>query len=106
MLRPIDMTLTIQHAADAHRAGTSDSGAARPEVASQMFADRLEKQARLQQQQVQNTNQSEHNALDPEREGRGGAYQQNRKRKSKKPEKGKFVGDKENIRESMFDMRI
>ena len=105
MLRPIDMTLTIQHAADAHRAGTSDSGAARPEVASQMFADRLEKQARLQEQQVQNANQSEQTDVNPDRQGHGKGYQPNRK-KPKRPEKKKYAGDKELIRESMFDMRV
>ena len=106
MLRPIDMTLTIQHAADAHRAGSSDSGAARPEVASQMFADRLEKQARLQEQQVQSANATEQNAVNPDGRGHGGGYQSNRKKATKRPEKGKFAGDKETRRESMFDMRV
>ena len=106
MLRPIDMTLTIQHAADAHRAGTSDSGSARPEVASQMFADRLEKQARLQEQQVQNTNAAEKNDVNPDRQGHGKGYQPNRKKNAKRPEKGKFAGDRDTIRESMFDIKV
>jgi len=104
MLRPIDMTISIQHAQEAHRAGTNDSGSARPEVASQMFADRLEKQTRMAEQQVQNSNQTEKNDLNPDRQGYGGGYTANRKRT--KPKKGKFVGDKSEIKESMFDMKI
>jgi len=33
MLRPVDMALSVQNAADANRAGISESGSARSEVA-------------------------------------------------------------------------
>jgi len=105
MLRPVDMALSVQNAADANRAGISESGSARSEVAA-MFADRLEKQTRLQEQQVQNSHASEKNEVNPDGRGHGGAYQPNRRRKAKRPEKGKFAGDRDMIRESMYDIKI
>jgi len=106
MLRPVDMVLSVQNTADGHRSGTSESGAGRSEVAAQMFADRLEKQARLQEQQVQNPHATEKNEVNPDDKGHGGGYQPNRRRNAKRPEKGKFAGDKEMIKESMYDIKI
>lgn len=103
MLRPIDMTMTIQGAAEAQRAGAQGQAAARPEVASQMFADRLEKQVKMQEQQVAQANQSEKSDVNPDREGQGGGYQSKRKAKKteEKPKaKSKFAG------ESMYDIRV
>jgi len=104
MLRPIDMTLTIQHAADANRAGRGDANAARPEVASQMFADRMEKQLKMQEKQVNQANESEKQDVNPDRNGHGGGYQSNRKPRQKKASstgvKSKPTG------ESMYDIRI
>jgi len=105
MLRPIDMTITIQNAAEAQRAGAQDSQAARPEVASQMFADRLEKQAKLQEQQVAKTNEAEKNEVQPDREGQGGGY--NPRRKPAKKKSG--LSEKSKARpvgESLYDIRI
>ncbi|MCL2216057.1 MAG: hypothetical protein FWB91_03445 [Defluviitaleaceae bacterium] len=104
MLRPIDMTLTIQHAADAHRAGSGDANAARPEVAGQMFADRLEKQAKLLEKQVNQTDQSEKKDVNPERQGHGGGYQPNRKPKQKKASAP--ANQNKPIGESMYDIRV
>ena len=103
MLRPVDMNLTIQHAADAHRAGGGDSNAARPEVASQMFADRLEKQARLQEQQVIQSNKSEKNDINSDRKGNGSGYNANRRARQKKAvasKTPKYAG------ESLFDVTV
>ncbi|MDR0272531.1 MAG: hypothetical protein LBI27_04355 [Clostridiales bacterium] len=98
MLRPIDMTLSIQNSADSRAQGAQ---AARPEVANQMFADRLEKQVKLQEQQV---NQSEKSEVNPDRQGHGGGYQPNRKPAQKKTEATKK--SKGVIKESLYDIRV
>ena len=102
MLRPIDMTLTVQHAADAARAGGSQ--ALRPEVASQMFADRLEKQVKQQEQQVVESNKSEKGEIQ-ERQGQGGGYDPHRKKRREK-EKAKLGSQSKPTGESLYDIRI
>ena len=104
MLRPIDLTLTIQHASDAHRAGAGDTHAGRPEVAQQMFADRLDKQLREQEKKAEEVNQAEKNEVNPDKKGDGGGYQGNRKKQKKpltKPEKHQSLSG-----ESMYDIRV
>ncbi|MCL1844019.1 MAG: hypothetical protein FWF79_09415 [Defluviitaleaceae bacterium] len=105
MLRPIDMTLSIQHAADAARAGQQGALAARPEVASRMFADRLEKQAEQQTQQAVEVTQAEKHDVNPDRKGQGGGYNQSRKRASK-PEKEKTGNKLKPTGESLYDIKI
>lgn len=102
MLRPIDMTLTIQGSAEAVRAGAQ---AARPEVAAAMFADRLEKQVRMQEQQVTQVSQADKNDINPDKEGHGGGYQPQRKTSQKKSEKPKAGGNKP-TGESLYDIRV
>ena len=103
MLRPIDMAITVQYAADAARASTNQT-AARPEVAQQQFTERLEKQVKMQEKQVQNANEAEKNEVNPDRKGHGGGYQPRKKPGQKKPEakqsKPKFHS------ESMYDIKI
>ena len=101
MLRPIDMTMTIQGASEAHRAGAQT---ARPEAASQMFADRLEKQVKMQEQSIMQSNQSEKADVQPDREGHGGGYKPKRKPAQKKPEPEKK--NKKSIGESLYDIKI
>ena len=100
MLRPIDMTMTIQGASEAHRTGAQT---ARPEAMNQMFADSLEKKVKMQEQQVIQSNQSEKSEVQPDREGHGGGYNPKRKPAQKKPEpqkKSKPSG------ESLYDIMI
>lgn len=104
MLRPIDMTLTIQGAAEVQRAGAQGAQSARPEVASQMFADRLEKQVKQQQEQVVQSNQTEKTDLQPDRKGHGSGYQP--RRKERKPEKAKQGKTVKPIGESLYDIKI
>jgi len=104
MLRPIDLTLTIQNAANAQRAGIQGTQAGRPEVASQMFADRLEKQVRQQEQQVAHPAQIDKPDVNPDGKGHGGKYQPNRKNEKKSDTKPKAT--KVNAGESMYDIRI
>ncbi|MCL2577422.1 MAG: hypothetical protein FWE27_05150 [Defluviitaleaceae bacterium] len=105
MLRPIDMTLTIQGTSEAVRAGAQGLQAARPEVASQMFADRLEKQVRMQEQQVNKTPETEKNDVNPDKEGHGGGYRPKRKPVQKKPEKPKMENPKPSG-ESLYDIKV
>ena len=105
MLRPIDVTLTIQHASEAIRAGAGDTHSGRPEVAQQMFAERLEKQIREQEKQAREVNQAEKNEVTPDRKGDGSGYQRNRKKPEKKPltkpDKHQSLSS-----ESMYDIRV
>lgn len=104
MLRPVDMTLSLQATTDTTRAGTQGINAARTEVANQMFADRLEKQAKLEESQVVKSNESEKSDVNPDRQGHGGGYQSNRKNQ-KKTEEPKKAKPKFNS-ESLYDIRI
>jgi hypothetical protein len=97
--------MTIQGSAEAHRAGQQGALQGRPEVAGQMFADRLEKQVKQQMEQVQTTEQADKQDVNPDRRGHGGGY--NPQRKGKKPEsKQKPLGKPSNTGESLFDMKV
>jgi len=102
MLRPIDMAITVQHAADAARAGTNPNQG-RPEVAQQDFTNRLEKQVEMQKKQVQNTNETENNNVNADGKGHGGAYNP-RKKKREKPTKAK--AKPKFYTESLYDIKI
>ena len=104
-MRLIDMNLNIQHATDMARLGASDSQG-RPEVAAQQFAQRLEKQAKQQQEQVQKNNEAEKSDVNPERQGYGGGYQGNRKGVKKKAATAKKPTATNGNGENMFDIRI
>lgn len=105
MLRPIDMTLTIQGSAEAHRMGAQGAQSARPEVAGAMFAERLEKQVREQEQKVNESNQAEKNEVNPDRDGNAKGY--NPQRKQKKPEPPKKSDTAKRLTgESLYDIRI
>jgi hypothetical protein len=103
MMRPIDLTLTIQNSSEVVRAGAQGLQAARPEVASQMFADRLEKQVQQQQQQVNKSPESEKGDINPDRDAHGGGYQSKRKPSQKKSEKPKTTKPSG---ESLYDIRV
>jgi len=104
MLRPIDVALTIQHAGDAHRAGLQGSLAGRPEVTAQMYADRLEKQLRQQEQSVAKTPETENVDVNPDGKGHGGGY--NPKHKRTKAEEEKAKKKAQDSGESLFDMKV
>jgi hypothetical protein len=81
------MTLNIQHASDVARVqSNAENVNARPEVAQQMFADRLEKEVRQNEQQVVQSNKSEKNEVNPEGRGHGGGHKSKRKATQKKDE--------------------
>jgi hypothetical protein len=103
MLRPIDMTLTIQGSASVEASRAAAAQATRPEVAAQMFADRLEKQMRQQEQQVMKSAEAEKADVNPDRQGHGGGYKPKHKRdkEEEKPKpKAKPAG------ESLYDIRV
>ena len=104
MLRGIDMTLTIKGAAEAVRAGGQAALAGRPEVAGQMFADRLEKQTRMQEKQVVQAPEAEKPDVNPDRKGHGGGYQPNRE--TRKKTEAKPAAKSKYVTESMYDIKI
>jgi len=107
MIRPIDLNLNIQHAADAARVGTNQNQG-RPEVAAQQFADRLEKQTKEQNEQVQRQEPTDKANVNPDDKGHGG-YAQKKKPAKKKTEEKKKAPARAIMRttgESMFDIRI
>jgi len=98
------MSLSIQATTDTTRAGTQGTNAARPEVASQMFAERMEKQAKLQESQVVKGNESEKSDVQPDRQGYGGGYHPNRRNKKKQEEAKK--AKQKSVSESLYDIKI
>ena len=104
MIRPIDLSINIQHAADAARVGTNQNQG-RPEVAAQQFADRLEKQTRQQQEQVQRQEPTDRANVNPDGKGHGG-YANQKKPMKKKPENKKPAEKMRTTGESMFDIRV
>ena len=102
-LRPIDMTITIQNASEATRAGHTDAG--RPETVQQQFAEKLQREVQHDDQQVLQTNKTEDNRVD--RDGRGNAGGGSSKKK-KKPSSNQ--GTKQSSAtsggKSMFDVSV
>ena len=105
MLRPVDVTLTIQHASEALRANSGDAHSGRPEVAQKMFAERLEKEIREREKQAREVGQTEKNEVNPDRKGDGTGYYKQAKKQSKKP-LTKHEKSREFSGESMFDIRV
>ena len=105
MLRPIDVTMTIQHAADAQRVGSGDPNSQRPELMQRAFADKLDEEVRRDQQRAGEVNEAEKNEVNPDRKGDGSGYRRNRRAPKKKaltkPDQKQAFGS-----ESMYDIRI
>ena len=99
MLRPIDLALNIGNA-QAMRGGEAQN--ARPEIAMQQFADRLEKQVKAGQEQVIRQEAPQKSNVNKDREGQGKGYKPKAKQKPKEETKK----DKAVVRESMFDMLV
>ena len=107
MLRPIDVTLTIQHAADAQRANANNSQSARPEVMQKIFAEKLEEELRQQQRQATEVDRSEKSEVHRDRKGDGTGYQGNRKRPAKKATGNSRPGSLNDYgKESMYDIKV
>jgi hypothetical protein len=104
MVRPIDINLNIQHASDVARMVTTENQG-RPEIAAQQYADRLEKQSRQQQEQVQRKDAADKSGVNPDRKGYGGGYAPKRKPVPKKETTQKTSAPKK-PGESMLDIRI
>jgi hypothetical protein len=105
MVRPIDISLNIQHAADMARASTNESQS-RPELAAQQFAARLEKQVRDAQSQVNRQENAEKAGVNPDGKGHGG-YAAPRKNAKKKTEAAKQqVPNSRRDGEGFLDIRV
>ena len=97
MLRPIDLALNIGHAQEMRQGAESQNS--RPELAMQQFADRLEKQIKAQQEQVQRQDATQKPTVSKDREGHGRGYKP-KQRKKEEPKK------KAVLKESMFDILV
>jgi hypothetical protein len=104
MVRPIDINLNIQHAPDMARMGATENQG-RPEIAAQQYADRLERQARQQQEQVQRNDAADRSNVNPDRKGRGDGYSPKRKPVQKKNEEKKNP-PKRMAGDNLIDIRI
>ena len=100
-LRPIDMTITVQHASEVSRPHTGDQ--TRPEIAQQQFADKLNRETQLQDQQVLQTNKAEEAKVDPDGRGSGGGHRGSGKKKDDKKKSQKPVSTTGG---GMFDVSI
>jgi len=105
MVRPIDISLNIQHAADMARVATADQQG-RPEVAMQQFADRLEKQARQQNEQVQRQENTEKPTVNPDGRNPTGYAAKKKPPVKKKTDEKKKPPLTRTTGEHMYDIRI
>ena len=99
MLRPIDLALNIGNAQEMRRGAESQN--TRPELAMQQFADRLEKQVRESQEQVQRQDAPQKGTINKDKEGSGKGHKPKPKQKKEEVKKGKPV-----LKESMFDVFV
>ena len=99
-VRPVDIQISVQRTAEAPRANQQDG--ARPEMAQQVFAEQLEKQARHQSQFVQESNKPEQQSVNKDGRGPGGegGSQGGKERKKEKETMAPAQSD------SMFDISI
>lgn len=105
MVRPIDISLNIIHAADMSRIGANEQQG-RPEIAAQQFAERMEKHARQQQEQVQRQENAERPTVNPDGRGHGGYEAQRKPVMKKKADEKKKAPMQKRQGESMYDIRI
>ena len=103
-LRPIDMTITIQNASEANRVQQSNDNT-RPEIAQQQFADRLNKEVQLSDQQVAQTPKSEHARVDRDGRGNTGGKDSGQKKKPADKKTGKPPAARSSGG-SMFDISV
>ena len=103
MIRPVDINLNIQHAPDMARLALTEQQT-RPELAAQQFADRLEKQARQQQEQIQKQDATDKANVNPDQKGQN-AYAK-RKPVKKKAEEKKKTPPRRTEGESMFNILV
>ncbi len=99
-IRPIDMQVMVQKSAEVSRLNHNESN--RPEIAQQQFLDKLHKELTQKDQQVTETNKSEHQNVDKDGRGPGAHHQKSKKEQEKQSQK---ETQKENST-SMFDVRI
>jgi len=106
MIRAVEINMNIQNTPEMARM-LNNANQARPDITAQQFTDRLDKQTKLQQEQVQKTEEATKNDVNPDRRGDGGGYQGNKKKPPAKktlakPAKPANRGDGE----SMFNILV
>ena len=100
MLRPIDMTITVQRTPELNRSQTGEN--ARPEVAFQQIAEKVNRDTQQQDRQVSQTNKSEGERVDPDGRGSGGGGARGKKKGQEKKDKKTASSNGG----SMFDVSI
>jgi len=99
-IRPIDMQILIQRAAEVNRADQGEGR--RPEVLQQQFSQIIQKQTEEEDHQVLKTNKAEQEAVDKDGKG-GNLYERRKKDKGKTDEKEKQGKSKGS---GMFDISV
>ncbi len=97
-IRPIDMQVMVHKSADIHKLNNNESG--KHEVTQQQFSQQLEKQTKNSDQQIMQSNKSEHSV---DKDGRGNAGGGS---KNKKESKEKNKEESKSKSSSMFDVSI
>ena len=100
-IRPVDLQVMVQKAGETTRINQHDN--ARPEVAQQLFAEQLEKQARHESQFVQESQKPEQETVDKDGRGPGSEGEGRGKGKERKKEDDQSPIAKS---DSMFDISI
>lgn len=99
-IRPVDLQVLIHKSSEVHRVQAPDSH--RPEVAQQQFAQQMQKELELADQQVVQSHKSEGNNVDKDGKGNSSEY----KGKKKRDKRGK-TEEKDNKQSlSLLDLKI
>jgi hypothetical protein len=99
-LRPIDMTMSIKSAPELNRTQSHEN--AKPVIDQHQFADRFQRDVRLSDQQVTQTNKTDSNKVDRDGRGPGGGARQ----RKKKNEKNNAAAPKPKQNGSMLDVSV
>ena len=101
-IRAIDLAMPVQRATEMN---SNMRGEQRPEVQAQQFAERLNKEANRQEQQVQQTPRGEEASIQKDGRGNSGGYAGN-KGKKKKKDAQTATKAKGKANDSMLDLSI
>jgi hypothetical protein len=100
-IRAVDMALPVQRGTELNQ---NMRGEHRPEVQAQQFAERINKEANRQEQQVQQTPRGEEASIQKDGRGNSGGYQGNRGKKKKQD--GQAVSQPKKASDSLFDLSV
>ena len=99
----VDIAMPIQRTTEMTR---NQTGEQRPELQHQQFAERLNKETNLQEQQVRQTPQSEEASIQKDGRGNNSYHKESRRKKKDKKECQTGNGKVAKSSDSMFDVSI